>query len=236
MKLVAIPLSYPNTAAKWLLKLLGIVLLAASQLLVTTPAWAEGEAQIAVIFPDIGEPYRDIFTEIISGIEDNTGAQVSSYPVNSDTNISALQNSLNLRHTKVAIALGRQGMKTAELLNNHVRLVVGGVLTLPENGFDELPVISLAPDPALLFARMKALMPTMKRVYVVYDPNFNSWLIALAEAAAKNQELELVAYKAQDLRKAVGFYQKIFSQADGHTDALWLPQDPTTVEESSILP
>ncbi|MGA7594460.1 MAG: hypothetical protein WCA64_04610, partial [Gallionella sp.] len=42
--------------------------------------------------------------------------------------------------------------------------------------------------------------------------------------------------KAQDLRKAVGFYQKIFSQADGHTDALWLPQDPTTVEESSILP
>ena len=45
-----------------------------------------------------------------------------------------------------------------------------------------------------------------------------------------------MAYKAQNLRKAVGYYRQIFSQADGRSDALWLPQDPTTVEDSSILP
>ena len=47
---------------------------------------------------------------------------------------------------------------------------------------------------------------------------------------------ELVAYEAQDLRSAVRFYREIFSAADGHSDVLWLPQDSTTVEESSILP
>jgi putative ABC transport system substrate-binding protein len=227
---------YPKSVAKWLVMLQGVVLFVATSLLATTPAWADGGAPIAVIYPDIGAPYRDIFTEIISGIEDNTDAKVASYPVSSDTNINTLKSSLNLQHTKVIIALGRQGMKTAELLNNHLKIVVGGVLTVPENESDELPVISLAPDPALLFARMKALMPTMKRVFVVYDPNFNGWLITLADSAAKNEGLELVAYKAQDLRRAVVFYQKIFSQADGRTDALWLPQDPTTVEEGSILP
>ncbi len=136
MKLLAIPLGYPKSAAKWLVMLQGVVLFFATPLLVTTPAWADGEAPIAVIYPDIGEPYRDIFTEIISGIEDNTDAQVASYPVSSDTNISALKNSLNLQHTKVIIALGRQGMKTAELLNNNVKVVVGGVLTVPENEFE----------------------------------------------------------------------------------------------------
>ena len=202
------------------------MLLILAGLTVTSPASAERESPIAVIYPDIGEPYRDIFTEIISGIEDKIDAQVASYPVSSDTNISALKNSLNLQHTKVVIALGRQGMKTAELLNNNVKVVVGGVLTVPENELNGQPVISLTPDPALLFARMKALMPSLKRVFVVYDPAFNSWLMALAESAAHAQGLELVAYKAQDLRKAVGFYQKIFSEADGRSDALWLPQDP----------
>ena len=89
---LAIPPGYPKSAAKWLVMLLGIVLFVATQLFVTTPAWAAGENPIAVIYPDIGEPYREIFTEIISGIEDKVGAPVASYPVSTDTNISALKN------------------------------------------------------------------------------------------------------------------------------------------------
>jgi len=233
---IATALGYPKSAAKWLVMLLGIVLFVATPLLVTTPAWAAGKAPIAVIYPDIAEPYRGIFTEIISGIEDKVGAPVANYPVRADTNISVLKTSLNLQNTKVVIALGRQGMNTAEQLNNAIKVVVGGVLTVPENEVRGLPVISLTPDPALLFSRMKTLMPSVKRVHVVYNPGFNSWLMKLASAAARAQGLELVTYEAQDLRKAVGYYQEIFSKADNHSDVLWLPQDPTTVEDSSILP
>jgi len=211
-----------------------LILIAA--LTVISPASADQTSPIAVFYPDIGEPYRNIFTEIISGIKDKVNAPVTSYPVSADTNISALKNSLETQKTKVVIALGRQGMNTAEQLDNQVKLVVGGVLSVPENGTDGQPVISLTPDPALLFARMKALMPSMKRVLVVYDPAYNSWLMSLAESSAKDQGIELVAYKAQNLRKAAGIYRQIFSHADSHSDALWLPQDPTTVEDSSILP
>ena len=71
------------------------------------------------------------------------------------------------------------------MLNNRVKVVVGGVLTVPDNELHGQPVISLTPDPALLFARMKALMPSMKRVFVVYDPAFNGWLMTLAESSAR---------------------------------------------------
>src|SRR5665811_1074252 len=216
--------------------LLGVVLLFFTALVVTSPAWAEGEVTIAVIYPDIGEPYREIFAKIIEGIEDKVGSRVANYPLRSDTDIGVLKASLLRQNTKVVIALGRQGMKTAMALNNDIGVVVGGVLTVPENEARGQPVISLSPDPALLFARMKALMPAAKRVFVVYDPGFNGWLLEFAKVAARAQGLELVAYEAHDLRSAVHFYQEIFSGADGHSDVLWLPQDPTTVEDSSILP
>jgi len=189
-----------------------------------------------VIYPDIGEPYRGVFTKIIEGVEVKLGARVASHPVRTDTDIRALKASLLRQNTRVVIALGRQGMKAAAALNGGIGVVVGGVLTVPENEARAQPVVSLSPDPALLFARMKALMPATKRVFVVYDPAVSGWLMKLAREAARAQGLELVAYEAQDLRSAVMFYQEIFSAANGHSDALWLPQDSTTVEERSVLP
>lgn len=213
-----------------------MVLLFFTALVATPTAWGSGEDAIAVIYPDIGEPYHGIFEKIIEGIEDKVGARVANHPVRADTEIGALKASLLHRNTKVVIALGRQGMKAATALNNGIGIVVGGVLTVPEDEARAQPVISLSPDPALLFARMKALKPATKRVFVVYDPGFNDWLMKLAKEAARAQELELVAYEAHDLRGAVRFYREIFSAADGHSDVLWLPHDSTTVEESSILP
>ncbi|MEO8343332.1 MAG: ABC transporter substrate binding protein [Gallionella sp.] len=211
-------------------------LLLATLLLFVSLACAAGEDTIAVIYPDIGQPYREIFDKITEGIEAKVGTPLAHYPVRADTDIGVLKVNLLSHHTKVVIALGRQGMKTAMALNSGIDVVVGGVLTVPENEARGQPVISLSPDPALLFARMKALMPTTKRVFVVYDPGINRWLIKLAKEAAHAQELELIAYEAHDLHSAVKFYREFFSAADGHSDVLWLPQDSTTVEESSILP
>ena len=210
--------------------LLSVVLLVA-----TAPARGAGEASLAVVYPDIGEPYREIFEKIIEGIENKAGTPVANYPVRANTDIGALKSSLRRQNAKVVIALGRQGMKTAAALDHGMGMVVGGVLTVPESEARGLPVISLSPDPALLFARLKALMPAARRVFVVYDPGFNAWLMRLAKEAARAQGMELVAYEAQDLRSALRFYQEIFSAADSRRDAIWLPQDPT-VEERSILP
>ena len=217
-------------------QLLRVMLLFCAALFFTSPAWAAGESRIAVVYPDIGEPYRGIFEKIIEGIEQKADDRVTKHPLNSDTDIGVLKASLLRDNTKVVIALGRQGMKTATMLNNGIGVVVGGVLTVPESEVRGQPVISLSPDPALLFAHMKALMSATKRVFVVYDPAYNDWLINLAKEAARAQGLELVAYEAQDLRSAVRFYQEIFSAADSHSDVLWLPQDYTTVEESTVLP
>lgn len=215
---------------------LATLLLGAAFFLATALAWGAGETPLAVVYPDIGEPYRAVFDKIIEGIEDKARPRVASYPVSSSTDIGELKSTLRRQDAKVVIALGRQGMKVAMALDRNIDVVVGGVVTVPENEARGLSVISLSPDPALLFARLKALMPTAKRVFTVYDPSHNGWLMRLAKEAARAQGMELVAYEAQDLRSAVRLYQDIFAAADSRKDALWLPQDPSTVEERSVLP
>lgn len=197
---------------------------------------ALGPGAIAVIYPDIGEPYRSVFMQIIEGIEDEAKVQVANYAVGSNVDIGELKDALRRRDTKVVIALGRQGMKAASALDRNIGVVVGGVLTVPESEMRDHPVNSLTPDPALLFSRLKGLMPAARRVFTVYDPRQNGWLMRLAKEAARAQGLELVAYEAQDLRSAMRAYQEILAAADSRQDALWLPQDSTTVEEGSVLP
>ncbi len=199
-------------------------------------AQASGVGSIAVIYPDIGEPYRSVFTEIINGIEDKAKRRVVSFPVGLNVDIGELNNSLRRQDTRVVIALGRQGVKVASALNGNIGIVVGGVLTATESEVRNLQVNSLSPDPALLFSRLKEMMPKVRRVFTVYDPRQNAWMMRLAKEAAHAQGLELTAYEAQDLRSAMHAYQEILDAADSSQNALWLPQDSTTVEDSTVLP
>ncbi|CAK0780842.1 conserved hypothetical protein [Gammaproteobacteria bacterium] len=197
---------------------------------------SDGSGQIAVIYPDISEPYRNVFTKIIEGIEAKANSSVLSVAVGKSMGLSELRELLKHQDVRVVIALGRQGMQMAEAINKEFGVVVGGVVTVPEKDIHNLPVITLSPDPAVLFSKLKALMPNVARVFAVYDPSLNDWLLKLARTAARDQGLELVATEAVDLKSAVHAYQNILTTLDNHTDALWLPQDPTTVEEGVVLP
>lgn len=207
-----------------------------NRMLANQVAQAATVGGIAVIYPDIGEPYRSVFTQIIDGIEDRAKGRVANFAVGPNVNVGELNNSLRRQDTKVVIALGRQGMKVANSLDSNIGVVVGGVLSAAEGGARVLQVNSLSPDPALLFSRLKKMMPSTRRIFTVYDPRQNEWLIQLAKEGAAVHGVELVTYPVQDLRSAMRAYQEIIAKADNRQDALWLPQDSTAVEESTVLP
>lgn len=221
-----------STVAAWrgaLCCLIGLMLVAAAAAL-------QPGRGIAVIYPDIGEPYRGVFTKIIEGIEEQTKSRVPSFAVGAGQNAQQIAGELRRQDIRVVIALGRNGLKLSSGLERDIGVVAGGVLAIPEADARNIAVHSLAPDPALLFARLQGFMPAAKRVFVVYDPNQNTWLMRLAREAANARGLELVSHEAADLKTALRLYQDILASADPRRDALWLPQDSTTVDEASVLP
>jgi len=191
---------------------------------------------IAILYPDIGEPYRSVFSKIIQGIEEKAQTRVTSYAVGNNFNAQAISGELKRQDIHVVIALGRNGLKAASALDKEISVVVGGVVSVVDADMRGNAVLSLAPDPALLFDRLKGLSPKTQRVFVVFEPRQNGWLIRLAKEAARIQGIELVALEAADLKSALGHYQNIFATADAKRDALWLPQDSATVDESLVLP
>ncbi|MBH2016338.1 MAG: hypothetical protein I8H88_07630 [Burkholderiales bacterium] len=217
-----------------------VVLVLACGLMLAGPLLAAeegvGRANLAVIYPDIGEPYRSVFGAIIEGVEDRARGKVSGISIPMAGNRPGISEELRKRDVKAVIALGRSGLKAAANLDKQFTVVAGGVLSVPESEAQSMLVQSLAPEPALLFAKLKAFAPFVKRVVVVHDPRQNDWLIRLAREAARAQSLELVALEAEDLKSAVRRYQEQLGSLHPKRDALWLPQDTTTVEDSTVLP
>lgn len=191
---------------------------------------------IAVIYPDIGEPYRSVFSKIIEGIEDRTRARVAAFAVGNNANIQELSGELRKQDVRVVIALGRHGLKAAAALDKDIGVVTGGVISVPEGEARSGPILSLSPDPSLLFDRLKLISPETRRIVAIYEPRQNAWLIRLARDAAKSAGYEFVAHEAADLKTATRLYQEFFATADGKRDALWLLQDSTTADEATILP
>lgn len=195
-----------------------------------------GKGVIAVLYPNVSEPVRSAFIAMIQGIEERTRVRVRSYAVEPRTDPAELNLQLKRANTKVVIALGRQGLNVAAGLDRDIVVLVGGALLLSDAEIVNVNGISLTPDPALLFGRLRTLLPEVRRVLVVYDPRKTEWLLRLAREAARSQSLELVAYEARDLGQAAQLYRTLIKAADSRRDALWLPHDTTTVEESTLLP
>jgi putative ABC transport system substrate-binding protein len=195
-----------------------------------------GKGSIAVLYPNVSEPVRSAFISMIKGIEERTGVHVRSYAVEPRTDPADLNLQLKRNGVRLVIALGRQGLGVAAGLDRDILVLVGGALLLSDAEIVNVNGISLTPDPALLFARLRTMLPEVKRVLVVYDPRKTEWLLRLAREAARSQGLELVATEARDLGQAAHLYSTLIRAADSRRDALWLPHDTTTVEESTLLP
>jgi putative ABC transport system substrate-binding protein len=143
---------------------------------------------------------------------------------------------LRKRDVRVVIALGRSGLKAAAALDRMIGVVAGCVLGAPEAQAQTYTVHSLAPDPALMLAQLRRLLPAARRVFIVHDPQQNAWLARLGAEAARVAGMELVALEVEDPRRALRAYQDVFPSIDPKRDALWLPQDTTAVEETTLLP
>ncbi len=197
---------------------------------------AEAVRAIAVVYPELGEPFKQVFANIIDGIEDKFGGTVANFAMSSNANPAQVADEIRKRDVQVVIGLGRGGMRVAVAMAGEMAVLVGCVMSVQESEAKAFPVHTLAPDPALLLARLKRLRPATRRVHLVFDPKLNAWLVRLARDAARAEGLELLAQEAADQAGALRAYAQLLAAADPGRDAVWLPQDPTTVDDNAVLP
>lgn len=189
---------------------------------------------VGVVYPDIREPYRGVFLNIVKGIEARLGTAVKRHALSEAFSSQALSDWLDKERVNTVITLGSRGLRAASELPTDVRVVAGAVINAPNEA--HFPVVTLHPDPAALFDRLHQLAPGVNRVTVVYNPQRTGWLIEQATKAATERGLTLNPVPAKGLREAVLRYRDFLAETAAGMEAVWLLQDPSTTDARTVLP
>jgi putative ABC transport system substrate-binding protein len=192
--------------------------------------------EIVVMYPELDEPYRGVFSSIIEGIQEQSKVGVRLLSIGEGSDISQSMGATNLSDASVIIALGRTGLANSEHWRGKVPIVVGALLLTPDKDERGLSGISLAASPDLLLERLHHLAPSVKRVHVVYSPRTSEWLVDIARGVASKFNFQLRAYKSNDIKSSALIYRDILNKSRPGEDAIWLLPDPVAVDNKITLP
>lgn len=202
--------------------------------IIISPAGKSLALSVGVIYPDVRQPYQQIFENILTGLDRGFGEAGKRYRLQAEFDSSELQRWVRNEGIDTVVALGNRGLRSAAMLPAEVDIVVGAVQAIPDAA--AFPGITLTPDPEAVFAQLKLLAPKVRSVTVIYNPERSGWLIARALRAAGAHGLKLHALAANNLKEAALLYRGLLADAGDRSNAIWLLQDPTTLDERAILP
>lgn len=215
---------------------MGLLVLALYSLAGLAGAFGAEPAPVAVLYPNVREPYRSVFLGIVQGIKEELKMPVGEYVTGDGEDLAALGGRLREQQFKSVIALGRLGLAVARQFPRDIAVVIGAARMPPPAEARELNGITLTPDPDILFDWLKTLTPGVKRVTTIYTRGQDEWGIERARDTAKFHGLSLNALPADNIREAATLYRDFLAQIKDGSDALWLPQNDTTLDESTLLP
>lgn len=187
---------------------------------------------VAVIYPELRAPYNKVFEDIADGVEKRVNGRTKRYALPKNFSSQALNNWLEKNDIKVCVALGLRGEKAAASLTKDIPVILSGVIKPKSPIYSG---ISLAASPDKLFAELKRKRLNIKQIIVVYNPDKTGWLIKQARIDALLHNLDLVAFASSSLSESAKIYREIFSRSDIKQSALWLPPDPTSVDNKALL-
>ncbi len=197
---------------------------------------AVNDPSYGVLYPVSHGPYQNVFKSVISGVESKLNGYYTSLAISGDTDFSKTNSWLKKNDIRVLVTLGKQGLDLCEGLSTNVHLIAGAILSPPDEGCQIRSGIALAPHPERLFKKLLTMQPEVKTIHVVFNPEFSGWLMRYAKEASKSLGVSLAVHNADSLEQAAKIYREIVSSGLGPDDAIWLPQDPYTVDQKTILP
>jgi putative ABC transport system substrate-binding protein len=191
-----------------------------------SPAWA---ARVAVVADDDLTVYRSVVT----GFSIEARAEIDEYNLKGDVKLGdRVATEIRGRRPDVLLAVGpksanllRQKFPTTPLVHCMVPNVASYDLSGPL-----VTGVALEPPVKEQFAALKALVPSVKRVGVVFDPRHSGPKVREAEAVAGALDLTLVTSEVAD-PEAVPAALKALA---GSVDALWTVADSTLLTVTGL--
>lgn len=192
---------------------------------------------LAVIYPDVPEPYSRVFEDIIDGIDQAYEGELLKKVLPMEITSGDVQQWLEQKSITKVIALGNQAMGVVLELPESYVTVTGAVLSVDpvKNLGTGFSAVTLAPDPYHTFQQLQQLAPKVTTVSVIYNEGYHGRLISRARDAASDLGLVLELHQAAGLSADSVMYKQFFQVEDAEKRAVWLLQGDRALEDRSVL-
>jgi len=199
-------------------------------------AFAQENINIAVIYPDVREPYLSIFKEIKSGIDTSLPKPAETIILDKETTPDNLETMLDDANIDSVITLGSSAYKYANQIAITRAVLGAAVFTRPTDDAVKISSISMIVSPEAQLLQLLEIAPQIKNIYVIYNPDNDEWLIELAKKSLMDSEIKLQAIASTGLKESASAYQELIENNKlGDTDALWILQGDKAISENSIF-
>lgn len=205
-------------------------------LFATSPQVHADTPLTAVLYPDIREPFRSVFTTIAEGVSEALDGRVVIRPVRNEESTEGIAIWLREHGVSASVALGSRSQALSDELSGTTPFVVGAVHMSDEMLTDNYIGIALNPDPSAMFRRLKSLAPGVNQIHIIYQKDRDQWMIDRAMAPASDLGIKLNPIPVDGLQDAANRYLALMRAQKSNTEALWLSQDSSILDEQAVLP
>ncbi|EWH11176.1 hypothetical protein DS2_04945 [Catenovulum agarivorans DS-2] len=188
-------------------------------------------APVAVLYPDVREPYLSIFEQIRAGVKEQTNADIQGYVIGEDLDISSIEKQLAGDAITQLVLLGSRGYRLADKFTANYSIVIGAYPTTPgaHSG------VSMMTDPITVVKKLRMVAPSVQKLHLIVSQQ-NAWIAKLTERALKQAGIAANIQIVKDLKQAVQTYAKLVEGRLNQRDAIWLPIDTVAMHEKVVLP
>jgi len=186
--------------------------------------------EIAIVFPEVREPYLTMFSSVAKGVSEEYGQNAKKLILRSGATAEDTRRWLKSKSITDVVVLGNKAIRHQK--NTTVNTVAGAYISAP--GTLEFSGITLNPEALFLFTELKKLKPTIKKIHVVYQEDKNQWVIDAATKAADSLGITLQSYPVSNMSQAASQYRKVQYELNNQTEALWLPLNGPSRDKSIL--
>ena len=181
---------------------------------ITADVSAQG-AQLAVVFPQVRQPFMKVYQTIAKGAAEGFAGPTSEIILDEQKSATELASQIG---DQVVVALGGRGVTQLQPIELTHPLVVGAVSRRMSHVYG----MSMIPEESVIVTKLHALAPDTSRVFVVVRTNDNIIDLKAAQLAFNQLGIQLIIHEVEDLRAAAGIYRKVIRSL-GPGDGVWIP-------------
>lgn len=195
-------------------------------LIIALASVASARDRIVVVQSISIPPYE----EAVKGFSDVCPAPLSRLLL-TDTNKATLAGRITRKNTDLILAVGLDALKALETI--HDIPIVYVMLLCPECGFagkENVTGVNMSPPIGVQLQKIREILPEIRHVGVVFDPDRNGRFVQESMAAARSLGLEILAEPVTTAREVPGMLLKIRDQVE----LIWMVPDVTVMTPQTI--